>query len=63
MDTNLDKCIFQNRFSLISVTYVVGTYWNCLIETISIYTYNICQFNKSVLAIHCFHKLLNYFVL
>ena len=34
MDMILDKCIFQNRFSLISVTYVVGTFWNCLIEVI-----------------------------
>ena len=51
MDMILDKCIFQNRFlivsnsiiidSLLSVTYVVSTHWNCLIEAISICTYNI----------------------
>ena len=27
IDMILDKCIFQNRVSLISVTYVVGTDW------------------------------------
>ena len=32
--------------SLISVTYVVGAHWNCLIEAIPICTYNICPFNK-----------------
>ena len=31
--------------SLISVTYVVGTYWNCLIEAIPMGAYNIFPFN------------------
>ena len=34
MDMILVKYIFQNRFTLISVTYVGGTHWNCLIEAI-----------------------------
>ena len=34
MDMILDKCIFQNSFTLNSVTYVVGTHSNYLIEAI-----------------------------
>ena len=34
--------------SLFSVTYVVGTHWNCLIEAIPMCTYNICHFYKWV---------------
>ena len=32
--------------SLFSVTYGVGTHWNCLYEAIPMCTYNICLFNK-----------------
>ena len=45
MDMILDKYI-SKKVSLISVTYVVDTYLNCLIEAIPMCTYNICQFNK-----------------
>ena len=45
MDVILDKCMFQ-KVSLISVTHVVGTHWNCLIEAIPMCTYNICPFNQ-----------------
>ena len=31
---------------LFSVTYIVGTHWNCLIEAIPMYIYNICLSNK-----------------
>ena len=33
-------------FSSFSVTYVVGTSWDSLTETISMGTYNTCLFNK-----------------
>ena len=33
-------------FFFISVTYVVGNYWHCLIEVIPMCPYNICLFNK-----------------
>ena len=41
---------FKKVSLLIWVTYVVGTHWNCLNETIIIpmCTYRICQFNKWV---------------
>ena len=39
MDMILVKCKFP---SLFSVTYVVGTHWNCLYEAIPMCTYNIC---------------------
>ena len=44
-----DTCsvYFKIRF-LILVTYVVGAHWNCLIEAIPMYIYNICQFSKWV---------------
>ena len=32
--------------SFIEKTYVVGTHWNCLIEAIPMYTYNIATENK-----------------
>ena len=60
MDMILDKCIFQ-----ISVTYVVGTHWNCLIEALRQFQ---CAPTTYVNSIHdCFspytffHKFLNYF--
>ena len=40
------KCKFQNSFFSFSVTYVVGSHWNCLIEAIPMCSYNICLFNK-----------------
>ena len=39
--------------SLFTVTYVVGTYWNCLIEAIPMCIYNTCLSNN--LVFH--HKL------
>ena len=36
----LKKLMVKNSF--IEKTYVVGTHWNCLKETIPMYTYNIC---------------------
>ena len=42
-----DKCIFQNKFSLISVTYVVGTRWVCLIE-IYVHSINECFYHIRV---------------
>ena len=46
MDMVLGKCKIPKFPSLLSVTYVVGTYWNCLYEAIPMSTYNICLFNK-----------------
>ena len=34
MDMILDLSVNFNIFSLFSVTYVVGTHWNCLVEAI-----------------------------
>ena len=47
MDMKLGKCKFpkKNTF-LFSVTYVVGTHWNCLYEAIPMCTYNIYLFNN-----------------
>ena len=60
MDLTSVLCIFQN-VSLILVTYVVGTRWNCLIEAIPMCIYNVCQFNKCVFfTINFFYNLLNY---
>ena len=39
--------------SLFSVTYIVGTHWNCLIEAITMCIYNICLSNNKVFH----HKL------
>ena len=37
--------ILQNRLNtLYSITYVIGNHWNCFIEAIPMYTYNICFF-------------------
>ena len=43
-----DTCLvyISKYISLISVTYDVGTLWNCFIDAIPMCTYNICQFNK-----------------
>ena len=62
MDVILDKCIFQIS-SLISVTYVVGTHWNCLIEekfqcTPTSYVHSM---NECFSPYTGFHKFLNYF--
>ena len=40
------KCKFQNSIFLFTVTYVVVTHWNCLIEAIPMCTDTICLFNK-----------------
>ena len=45
MDVILDKSKLK-KVSLISVTSIVSTHWNCLIEAIPMCTYNICLFNK-----------------
>ena len=45
MDMKLGKCKFPIVF-LFSVTYAVGTQWNCLYEAIPMCTFNICLFNK-----------------
>ena len=61
MDLASVLCIFQN-VSLILVTYVVGTRWNCLIEAIPMCIYNVYQFNKCVFfTINFVYNLLNYF--
>ena len=38
--------IFVLCISFISVTYVVGTHWNCLIEAIPMCTHKMCPFNN-----------------
>ena len=47
-DNGHDTCLVYilKYVSLISVTYVVGTHCNCLLEAIPMCTYIICQFNK-----------------
>ena len=35
-----------NLLFYFTVTYVVGTHWNCLIEAIPMCTYNICLSNN-----------------
>ena len=45
MDMIAVYCIIQIG-CLLSVTYVVGTHWHCLIEAIPMCTDNICPFNK-----------------
>ena len=40
------ELLYQIVFSLFSVTYDVGTNWNCLYETIPMCTNIICLFNK-----------------
>ena len=42
MDMVLGLSVNLKIVSLLSVTYVVGTHWNCLIEAIPMYIYNIC---------------------
>ena len=42
----LGKCKFPNSFLLLSLTYVVGSHWNCLYEAIPMCTYNFLLFNK-----------------
>ena len=46
MDIILGLSVNLIIVSLFSVTYVVGTHLNCLIEAIPMYTYNICLSNK-----------------
>ena len=46
MDMILDLSVNLNIVSLFSVTCVVGTHLNCLIEAIPMYTYNKCLSNK-----------------
>ena len=46
MDMILGLSVNLNTVSLFSVTYVVGSHLNCLIEAIPMYTYNICLSNK-----------------
>ena len=50
MEMILDKCKFENSLSLFSVTYVVGTHWNCLTDIIQMCIYVICSCNKRVFA-------------
>ena len=46
MDMILGLSVNLNIVSLFSVTYVVGTHWNCLIEAIPMCTYNIYLSNN-----------------
>ena len=46
MDMILGLSVNLNIVSLFSVTYVVGTHMNCLIEAIPIYIYNIYLSDK-----------------
>ena len=46
MDIILGLSVNLNIVSLFSVTYFVGTHWNCLYEAIPMCTYNICLFNN-----------------
>ena len=46
MDMVLGLSVNFKIVSLFSVTYVVGTHWNCLIVAIPMRTYNICLSNN-----------------
>ena len=65
MDMILGKCKCQKKFSsLCSVTFVVGTHWDCPYEAIPTCTYNICLFNKLGIPPKIFlNKFSNHFVL
>ena len=48
-----DKRLLRNDSLLFSVSYVVGTRWNCLIEAIRTCTNKICSVDFEILHYKC----------